>query len=56
MKNTQEAVARWKAAGVNVLSGYALFFHQGIDAFQHFTGRRPAELDRLRRLLDATET
>ena len=30
-----------EAAGVKVLSGYALFFHQGIDAFEHFTGRRP---------------
>lgn len=27
-----------KAAGLVVLSGYELFFYQGIDAFKHFTG------------------
>lgn len=26
------------AAGTEVMSGYELFFHQGIDAFGHFTG------------------
>jgi len=44
-----------EAAGTKTLSGYALFFHQGIDAFEHFTGRRPANLDHLRRLLGATD-
>jgi shikimate dehydrogenase len=27
-----------KAAGLIVLSGYELFFYQGVDAFKHFTG------------------
>jgi quinate/shikimate dehydrogenase (NAD+) len=44
-----------EAAGTKMLSGYALFFHQGIDAFQHFTGRRPVDLDVLNRRLQ-TET
>ena len=26
-------------AGVALLSGYELFFYQGVDAFRHFTGR-----------------
>jgi shikimate dehydrogenase len=29
------------AEGLEVLSGYELFFHQGIHAFGIFTGRRP---------------
>lgn len=29
--------------GLKILSGYELFFYQGIDAFQHFTGHRPDE-------------
>lgn len=37
-----------EAAGVAVLSGYELFFHQGIDAFAIFSGRPVAEADRLR--------
>ena len=45
-----------EAAGVNVLSGYDLFFHQGVDAFEHFTGRRPADLDLLRRRLQEEAT
>jgi quinate/shikimate dehydrogenase (NAD+) len=40
------------AAGLSVLSGYALFFHQGVDAFEHFTGRRPDDLGELRRRLE----
>ena len=28
-----------RAAGLEVMSGYELFFHQGIDAFRIFTGR-----------------
>lgn len=33
-----------KAAGLSVLSGYELFFHQGVDAFLHFTGKRVPEM------------
>lgn len=44
-----------EAAGVAFLSGYALFFHQGLDAFHLFTGRRPANPgaihDKLRNLV-----
>ena len=32
-----------RAAGVTTLSGYELFFYQGVDAFRHFTGRDIAE-------------
>jgi shikimate dehydrogenase len=39
-----------EAAGLNVLSGYELFFHQGVDAFRIFTGLTP-DLAVLRRLL-----
>jgi shikimate dehydrogenase len=39
-----------EAAGVKVLSGYELFFHQGVDAFRIFTGLSP-DPDALRRLL-----
>ncbi len=39
-----------EAAGLNVLSGYELFFHQGVDAFRIFTGLTP-DPDALRRLL-----
>jgi len=28
-----------RAAGLSILSGYELFFHQGVDAFQLFTGQ-----------------
>ncbi len=42
------------AAGLSVLNGYALFFHQGVDAFEHFTGRRPNDLGLLRRKLEAS--
>jgi shikimate dehydrogenase len=28
------------AAGLSVISGYELFFHQGVDAFAIFTGRQ----------------
>ncbi|MBZ9739859.1 MULTISPECIES: shikimate dehydrogenase family protein [unclassified Mesorhizobium] len=40
-----------EAAGVKVLSGFELFFHQGIEAFRIFTGRAPADLSSLRRML-----
>ncbi|WP_394887313.1 shikimate dehydrogenase family protein [Mesorhizobium sp. AaZ16] len=40
-----------EAAGLTVLSGYELFFHQGIDAFRIFTGKFPADLGVLRKLL-----
>lgn len=36
------------AAGVDVLSGWELFFHQGIDAFTHFNGDPVRDLSRLR--------
>ncbi len=39
------------AAGARFLSGWELFFHQGIDAFEIFTGRRPGDLGRLRAML-----
>ncbi|OYX40701.1 MAG: hypothetical protein B7Z02_17995 [Rhodobacterales bacterium 32-67-9] len=39
------------AAGARFLSGWELFFHQGIDAFEIFTGQRPGDLARLRALL-----
>lgn len=42
-----------EAAGLKVLSGYELFFHQGVDAFRIFTGLTP-DLDALRRLLMET--
>jgi len=32
-----------KRAGLEVLSGYELFFYQGVDAFEIFTGRRVDE-------------
>lgn len=41
---TEEAAA----AGVEVLSGWELFFHQGIDAFAHFNGTPVADPGRLR--------
>ncbi len=43
--------AQAEAAGARFLSGYELFFHQGIDAFEIFTGVRPSDLDALRRML-----
>lgn len=42
-----------EAAGLAVLSGYELFFHQGIQAFRIFTGRIPPDLSELRRRLQA---
>lgn len=39
------------AAGARFLSGWELFFHQGIDAFEIFTGHRPEDLGRLRAML-----
>lgn len=40
-----------EAAGVAFLSGYELFFHQGVDAFQLFSGTRFTETEALRRAL-----
>jgi shikimate dehydrogenase len=46
-----------EAAGAKVVSGFDLFFHQGIHAFEIFTGRKPTGLDTLRRtLVGATST
>lgn len=42
-----------KAKGINTLSGYELFFHQGVAAFELFTGRMPP-LQALRLALDGT--
>lgn len=38
------------AEGLTVISGYELFFHQGVDAWQIFAGR-PVDAGQLRRLL-----
>lgn len=43
--------AQARAAGATFLPGYELFFKQGIDAFEIFTGQRPANLERLRFML-----
>ncbi|WP_265518656.1 shikimate dehydrogenase family protein [Nitratireductor luteus] len=40
-----------EAAGLDFISGYELFFYQGVDAFEIFTGTRVSELDTLRRRL-----
>lgn len=40
-----------EAAGAHVLSGFDLFFHQGVHAFEIFTGHKLAALDALRRAL-----
>lgn len=32
-----------RAAGLAVMSGYELFFYQGVDAFRHFTGQNVPE-------------
>jgi shikimate dehydrogenase len=39
------------AAGAQFLSGWELFFHQGVDAFEIFTGRRPTNMGQLRAML-----
>ena len=38
-----EFLALAAAAGAEVMGGYELFIHQGIDAFRHFTGREVDE-------------
>lgn len=45
--------AQAEAAGAEFLSGYELFFHQGVQAFEIFTGFRVENLDALRLMLDA---
>jgi len=40
-----------EAADLAVISGYELFFHQGVHAFEIFTGRPPADPLLLRRML-----
>jgi shikimate dehydrogenase len=40
-----------EASGLKVLSGYELFIHQGVAAFQIFTGRSPEDQQILRKLL-----
>ncbi len=41
------------AAGLDFMSGWELYFHQGIQAFRIFTGMQPPDLARLRQLLRA---
>lgn len=41
-----------RAAGARFLSGYELFFHQGLQAFEIFTGCRVDDHAALRRMLD----
>lgn len=36
-------VVACRAAGLTVMSGYELFFYQGVDAFRHFTGKDVSE-------------
>jgi shikimate dehydrogenase len=43
--------AQAQAAGARFISGWELFFHQGVDAFEIFTGHRPADTDALRAAL-----
>lgn len=40
-----------RAAGLSILSGYELFFFQGVHAFELFSGTCPSDLGELRRLL-----
>ena len=41
-----------RAAGIAIMSGYELFFHQGVDAFRIFTGRDVDQTALRRRLLE----
>ena len=41
------------AAGLQTISGYELFFHQGVHAFRHFTGRDVDEMALRKALTDA---
>jgi shikimate dehydrogenase len=43
------------AEGLTVISGYELFFHQGVDAWQLFAGH-PVDSGQLRRLLTESES
>jgi len=47
--------AQAEAAGVAFLSGYELFFQQGIQAYRLFSGRAPVALTRLRKMLQQQE-
>ncbi len=40
------------AAGLDFMSGYELYFHQGVQAFHIFSGMAPPDLARLRQLLE----
>jgi shikimate dehydrogenase len=44
-----------RAAGLEVMSGYELYFHQGVDAFRIFTGREVPQ-SALRKVLAGLET
>lgn len=43
-----------RSAGLSILSGYELFFFQGVHAFELFAGTRPDDLGELRRLLNTS--
>lgn len=49
-----EFLAAARAQELEILSGYELFFYQGVDAFEIFTGRQVDEA-RLRAALDTRE-
>lgn len=44
-----------RRAGLLAVSGYELFFHQGVEAFGLFTGRQPPDLQILRTRLGAPD-
>ncbi len=48
--------AHAEAAGATFLSGYELFFHQGVQAFRLFTGQEPPDLSALRARLRTVAT
>jgi shikimate dehydrogenase len=50
-----EFIEHARAAGLEVMSGYELYFHQGVDAFRLFTGRQ-VDQTALRGVLAMRET
>lgn len=46
--------AQARAAGVTFISGYELYYYQGVDAFEIFTGQPVQDHDRLRKMLAET--
>lgn len=45
-------IAQMEALGADVLSGYELYFHQGIQAFQHFAGCKIEDPASIRQILE----